>query len=1385
MCESRAVPSGKVYRQVFDAQVQLSRSLLAGRRHTRTVCPSAEDSASSRLLCSSSSREELVGDDEEHEEVYRLPDTVVVDRPSSDIIQRVKDKRSQRHKETLKQLDSELTELTEVCETQVRMFSQQLLSSLQEVDLRLDTLKVRIEQLDHVSLQDVYGLWEQVEQEEKQKKLRITELKHKLTECENQRSDKIRAVLRTYCQLLDKISFLSSPDVHRLIHTEATMLNQSLLANRRSAARLLLLLQEENLQQESLLRLHWDECLSRWKRRRVREVVDHFRSVCSSDEGHQLISAQQMKETRQALTEQRQDLVDKICSLVPPTCSTALVSDWFNKLTAINQQIDSLQADFLHQLRCCYERKWQDRLAEVERCKDALSALQLSEEEVNDIISSQLLTLIGQSQSQDEEQLAALDVCYDSVARHTLSLSRCVFAFMRGAALLWETHSCTLPRREKEIQQHLDDLQKAQQGLLQRKKVHLNALLAGLRQESSEDALNKSLENTVLYLQDVKHSYTQCVSDQWEVLDCLPALFMEELLNYSSSLSSFYHLDHTYTLDESELVGLSIKPTEGEDCAESPDPAQPPHDWLTEAESSLLHLCDISTYIVFTSSKGVVYTGPAFRCSPPDLQQETHLSLFPVELLTHTLSRTRTLFLDHLEQHFREVLSSAIAIVTERKEAVSLEQELQLQQLDPQHIQTHVYTARLAELQLHRQRVDIHCETVMDVLTTCRAELKELQTSISRRNQDFSLSLSNIKEDVLTARSSQRLEVLSFTLQDCVDQHIKYTQTCQTNFRHSLQIRLEDIRNTTTQLLNSFRLFSEGGDFAPQEVKVFQRILKEKIREIGQTEESICSELEAFESRSLKQVKEASQRLEEKLCSLMSEVKFTEKVQKIVSSTQVTIRAEAAGSNQQQSVISSRLEDLRTMLENIQVSPDNIFSLMSSLTEDLKTRCQYLDFEQEGLALSTHPTSGKHVRSAPVPGLLQPTRTGVDLEEPAVSCFSSVQQSGLLRVCGVQEVGAEGDDRGQTAAGLSPLQRPNQKSTKNVGGVSVRRGGRSITTDRRFQIFGPRAEQNPRSFSSTVNSVLWKINNILLLVAEEFYCTERLGRFLLVPDTLDQWAESMQQRLLGYQEQARRFLSTSREDFRTQLSVLDKVLHSLPSVLIGNHEERHGMELTKQVGRVREKLKDILSASEMDKEVNVRQLRASLSKDELQALISKEELRQQQLHSAISSSHLEIQDCIRAGGEKFVTSLASLTEKLIDHLDNLYTPAETDGASARQHKDDTVTTETGADPGQRPTTGNRTSSRIQNLCPPANSSADPPSSVTMATTPTTTTTSSCITGHVGVMEQREAAVKRFEQLISLELSCSDDVKRRQLNELQSWNTHWGQQIHTLKHTRPH
>lgn len=72
-----------------------------------------------------------------------------------------------------------------------------------------------------------------------------------------------------------------------------------------------------------------------------------------------------------------------------------------------------------------------------------------------------------------------------------------------------------------------------------------------------------------------------------------------------------------------------------------------------------------------------------------------------------------------------------------------------------------------------------------------------------------------------------------------------------------------------------------------------------------------------------------------------------------------------------------------------------------------------------------------------------------------------------------------------------------------------------------------------------------------LMGFQKFYRSERsaLGDFLLLPDTLDKWAESHQKGLLGYQEQANMFLSKRREGSLLSAHLLRPTLPSDPHVL--------------------------------------------------------------------------------------------------------------------------------------------------------------------------------------------------------------------------------------------
>nr|XP_057927913.1 coiled-coil domain-containing protein 180 [Doryrhamphus excisus]XP_057927914.1 coiled-coil domain-containing protein 180 [Doryrhamphus excisus] len=1284
-------------------------------------------------------------------------------------------------------MDAQLTQLAQVCETQVRTHSVQLLSTLQRINMSVDALQDNMQHVEQRSLQEVLSVWTEVEEQMKQKKKSLVDFQVQVGECERQRVIKMRPVLRKYCHLLGKINFLPCADMHRQIHSEATMLNQTLLANRRSAARVLLLLQEATLQQEALLHLQWEESLSRWRRSRAQQVVQEFRAGLTSGDVWRLLAdqmtSQEVSQSVRRLSQRRSDIIAEISSLVPPSFSTALVSDWSEKLTAVNQHIDSLHSDFLHQLRCCYELTWQERLAQAQVAKEALLSLELPEKEVNEMVKSELLSLIGQYQRQDEGQLAAIDMCADGLWAASARLSRRAFLVMRALALLWEEHSGNLLSLEEEVQRRLEELRCAQEKHVQRKKVFLDEMLAGLRQESSEAALKTSMEQTVHYLQNLRVSCGECVSNQCRVLDRLPHDFVDELDSYSKHLSTFYHLSDAFTLNPQDLQKLPPVAdiiSGAEDGAEDGAEPEKPCDWLAEAQTSLLDLYDLSSNLAFTSSRGVSYSAPAFRCPASDLpgnmskQQETHLSVFPVETLTHSLGRARTLFFEHLEHRYHDVLTSVVATVMERKEAVQAYHDLQMQQLDPQHVRACIYVPRLGELQKHKQCVETHCQEVSDVLTSCRAALRQLQASVSKKNQQLTATLSKMDDSVLKTDGSRRLEALSSTLQDCLDEHIKDTQRSHAAFRHVLQLRMEDLRRRTASLLHSFRLFSEGGDFTRHEVKIFQRRLREESKRISLAEENIYMDLQNLGSKSLQQVKAVSGRFEEKLWLLQAEVKFMEKVQRILSSTQVEVRAEAASSNHQEATISARLEELGEILAgeevscslacwsssatvcvcvcvcvrvrvHVQVCAEQACVLLSFISDALRRRSHYLD--EEMVPVPATAKSRKQVWSAPPPALLQPCRSGGNiLEDPIVGVVKA-----LNRFSGGHDPAATGPT---TFTGRSPAHRqPSSRRSESAAAT------RSLRTDKRFQIFGskPEADQNPDCYISTVNGMLRRTHHTLLLVAKDFYQSQRCGGFHLLPGALDQWVDGIQQRLLGYHEHAKTLLSASREALERQQHVLADTVRSLPDKLIRHHERRMGAGLREEADLVTQKFEKTAAASEKEKRANVARLRLLLSNSELDKLSRGEEERQRRLRDAILASHQELQERARRKGEEFVTSLATLTENLLLQMDQLPLAEVT-------WEDRPVTVETG-----QPC---RMWAGIPHL------SADSPTTATIAT-------SRCTLGHVAVVHCRDAAVKRFQQASASVLSQCEADKRRRVNELQSWKTHWKQQTHARAHARTH
>ncbi|XP_003198708.3 coiled-coil domain-containing protein 180 isoform X1 [Danio rerio] len=1477
MADTRVLPSGKVYRQMFDAQVQLSLALYDSRRKRAAdegdgdglLSGDAADSASQHhngtyntatsqnFLYSGEKRTE---DQDDSEVVCGLPDIIVPDKKNSDIIDRLKEKRQKDHNEAVSQLQADLSSINLVVEPLFRHTGNDILHRLSEYNDSIERIMQKIESICDLtahSYQDLHEIRNKVCSESSLKTKLIKQLDEIYSENESKRKAMISALLRKYTSKLEKISYVMPCDVHRLIDNEAMMINQALLANRRALAKLHLNLMEKHLQMDVFQRLKWEEKLQDWKRIKLSDAISQFKDFMNSPQVQNPKNIQDtlrtLKSEQKTLSEKRIQTLEVLREMTPPRISKSSVSEWFSALSVINEQIDHIHVATMETLHKMYDNNWQVCLAEVDLFKTEMSTCGFTSDEIQNFVNTDVLPLIGPCQSQTEIYLEKLDKAFESLAKTTADESKCLFRLMCGAAQLWEIHCKGLLSREQQLQNSLEVISQVHEQENQRKEAQLDMMLDKLRQEGSEEALKASLEKILTYLEEVKNGYAQTYEEEVEIVEYYPSTVLQELQAYSLSVSQFFGAEEVYGQDHKDFCQIypSLKLDQNIKTGKNIRHKDAPKSHFNNQESSNFDLSCATddqhcTALAFSFSntketlitaKGNVYSCSGFHTTNDEEEEknlkEIELVLYPKTFTVEVLKEVRQTFFSTLEERFHIILTNTTAIVEAKKEKLKAEFNLrvQLHQTRAARIETDIYIVRAAELAHHRERVDQHCRGIQQVLENSQTDLQELQVQLNKLTEDFQMQIYKREKDFIVGTSSEKLNRLWNSLQSSLDKLISVIQISQRDFRQKIEFRMEGLRESNVQIMRSFKLFSEGGNFTPQEIEVFQSQLEKMDKRIDTAEGAVIQDMEDRESKCLDQAKDIFRRFGEKFSFHANDLKFLEKMQQIFTNTRVQIKSEALKSNMQKKMIDSMLRDLKQMTaEYYQPCPDKkivtvveITSLTTSLMEELKKRCQYLDcFLDASMAAPrpetpfqgafavaarsrsrTQETTGSPERE----GLLHPSRIGASfLDDAAVGVIK-----GLLKVGKAQDLKEDNCDSAEQRASSARLNSPHgsgrrsgkslsqsgietvrRKSVESINiqsSISVKRLPKLNRFDKKYLIFGsnPEEQKNSVCFKTSITGILWKANDILLMVAEEFYKKERrpITRSEQLQETFDQCAEEIQKRLLVYQSQAHDYHNSCLQEFQRQLKAIEEFLSSVPEILFSKLRDQHLEELTQSMIQIQHRFKLVQQRSEQNRREHSGQLRVRLShpacERELKALVEAEEQRQRHHREAIQHTRQELQACVIKNAEESVTAFARLAEALLFQFDNLITIHEVQVGHAEQKENFTTLlrqTQTGLLQEDTSSAVIQKGSRIwPGIC--YFGFTDGSSEHKQSQGTATITTAKTTLAHLKTIEVRDTMHERYGQRVQEELDRAHRECDAQEKELQQWHEHWQSQLKSL------
>ncbi|XP_045152463.1 coiled-coil domain-containing protein 180 [Echinops telfairi] len=585
------VPNGKVYQQIFEAEVQLVRSLAASRKQAveHSVAPKSgqkpwmkkvdvlegemlsprqrkwmnslpNDGATENPVLY---REKNIAQMEKlresestiaAREVRGLGDTLVPEKIGPISLPGRGDHKRDNYERALANFHEEIQQIGAEMEPLVVDSGTLLLQKLAGCDENADHLFREVEtnsQLQDYTIQSLWELWGKVAEMSLLRQQWVKELEESLHSLEFSRTERLKEVLKKYVEIIEKTSYLMQPDVYRLINKEAMIINQALLGNRRAIAQLSLNLMEAALKQEASSHRRWHDLLDTWKAHKKDMLVQSFSEFMASK---RIQSPPAVKKEMEAMLKTQKSLqwvrlqhLYTCRELLPPVYSQARLNEWYSSLVAMNKQLDTYHQDCVLRIRLQYENTWQECLAQVQKCKNQLLDWKaFTEEEAADLVSPSFYHMVGVLQSKVEEELEFMDASFESLGKQTERQSLDLFHYFQEAVQLWEVHQSEVSGQELELEKRVEQHRQKQNQENQAQEACLDKLLDQLRQQSLEQTLKLHLERARDILKNMEAKYESSHAVLRKEVMAYPEIMLKELHSYSCSLSRHFYVREVF-----------------------------------------------------------------------------------------------------------------------------------------------------------------------------------------------------------------------------------------------------------------------------------------------------------------------------------------------------------------------------------------------------------------------------------------------------------------------------------------------------------------------------------------------------------------------------------------------------------------------------------------------------------------------------------------------------------------------------------------------------------------------------------------------------------------------------------------------------------------------
>ncbi|ELU16401.1 hypothetical protein CAPTEDRAFT_163477 [Capitella teleta] len=1305
-------------------------------------------------------------------------------------------------------------------------------------------------------------------------------------------------------------------DLSRMLDVESQLINQTVLSNRRAYGDLHSRLMMADIEREKNLHTQWVVRHEDWKHLHAELACNHFKEFMESDEitnpPQAAAVAKEMMEEQKRLNQERISLIEELLEMKPPSSTKSFIYQWNQKIIDISKQIDDVNQDYFSKLCLKHEEVCQSCLAEVEKMRlDLVERGICTDKEAPKILEQKCIPLVGQRQAEFEQKLEEMDKNFESENNIVLGSLKSLFKFSQGAAHIWDVHELGLAKQERKLQEDLDGCRQKHDNVNQDGEANLDIMMDRMRQDSTEGALGASLKKVLEMMDRLKQGYYSFHRDQIDLVSVYPKMVNAELKKYDSSVCKYFSVKRKGNevgwqhspVRQSNIFSL-FKDEEGkkrEEEVEEKKEEMGEEEPKENGEEKLVFISydfglnasmfsckqevtevNIPTAVsdVLTSAKGTTFyvltvagEHGVSREEKSDESAETELPSY-IQMIHISSSFINSIkerillnFVDHLEDWNQHALQRAQNVVAAKTEELhsELDLRLHLHEPRPRRAELDVHNVRAAELVMHSERVVRHCKGIQQALGELKHRFNQMMEQHNHLAVQFKQEIEALEVIFINATKSSR-----FTMNLEQDKFMDVIRASLRQFRQHLDETLQMLRQSNASFIRSFKLFSDGGNFCPEEIEEYRKKLEKMSQKIDSSEGFIMADLEGMESKRLEQASKVAREFEDRFKHHMIDLLFMEKIARWLTNTQVKIKAEVAESNFQAQRLAQMLTDLlrktdacqNPNLDKESVTPQQLKDFMLTVFELFHQRCLFLDCLKKAIvrppsggAIMQGPPSlgmtsafyfaGQRVGFGGINSMNKPGKAPVD--DSSIGTIKNILQTqknrlrfgadanmdepphqpqynmgSKVKLAEPSEVDKKSrqsqrsntDSKSvrssQRSANASETKATADTSKRGNSGYSVMRS-KAMKIDRKYFVFGEMADEREDTY------FLGKIRHILrdatdgLLAAAELYYRQKGPRTVTRPqalrETFDQCADVVVAKLQSYFAQADDYHNQCLQEFRSQLTSLEKQAVPIPGCIINDLLQREISSSEDERKRLQEEYWQSSKKLQEAKNLHQAEMRPSLGhpqqSNELNDLCGKEALRREDSIASLERQATQQKEAAEGHGQAFIETLASVCEHLLLQFDSMVCIDDVDKGRVDSKKHPTsellrrkmagLPLEDDEDKNALPRGKNtwqgipRTELSSHGDAPKESASKKSLSGLagrldkgkTQDLTASVTTAKTTL-GHSAVIEARNEAYKKYKEYFSKTLQSIADERTTHLVDEERWTDSWRVGVEKVK-----